>query len=142
MPRFRTASAVGVAGARARALAGSSQMSEAPISGRAGWPGLTAVAPIVLGTFGWFSYRFGLGSDCTDKFDCAAGHCRVCDSMIRWVDAAGIGQWILVAVAGLLFVLCRRHPRWHQFGVRGAWAILPISIAWFAVAIGIAEHSF
>jgi hypothetical protein len=127
----------------------SGDVTTAPAPGGKAWPTWTVVIPTVgaglaaalLGSLGWFVNSFGIGSDCTDKFSCG-GPCAPCDAQHQWITAGGTGQWLLVVAAGALLSLGLRHASWRRALAAGSSALLPASIAWYAVTTVIAEHSF
>lgn len=103
---------------------------------------VTLVLTLILGTFGWLGTAFGIGSNCTDRFDCASGSCAPCATAHTWVTAGGIGQWALATATVTILALGIRHPRWRQPATITASTLIPASIAWFAISTAIAQHSF
>jgi hypothetical protein len=106
---------------------------------------LSAVAlavTFVLGTVGWFGAAFGIGSTCTDDFSCGSSSCAPCAKENAWVTAGGIGQWVLAAAAVTILVLGLRHPGFRRAATIAACALIAAAVAWYGIAVEIAQRSF
>ena len=107
--------------------------------------GLVSVAwavTFVLGTWGWFSVAFGIGSSCTHDFSCGYDSCAPCAKAHAWVTAGGIGQWVLAAAGVVFLVVGLRRPVWRPAATIAACGLIPIAAIWFAVSTEIAQRSF
>lgn len=117
---------------------------------RKAWPVWTVRIPAILGglvaaflgSIGWLGTGFGVITSCTDHFSCVIDTCAPCAAANHWIDAGGIGQWILVVAAGVLLVLGEKRPYWRSPLVVASVFILPSSIAWISISTGQAMHSF
>ena len=96
----------------------------------------------VLGTLGWFVDSFGIGTNCTDKFDCGSSSCRPCVASHAWVLVGGIGQRVLLVAVVVILVLGLRRPGWRRTATIAAAATILLSIAWYAKYTAIADHAY
>lgn len=122
----------------------------APRSGPRVWRSWTIVLPavtagtlaVLLGTVGWLGTGLGVGSNCTDKFDCTVDTCAPCAAMSRWVISGGVGQWVLAAVACALLALGLRRASWRRAAALTCWFLIPLALLWIILTTVLAEHSF
>jgi hypothetical protein len=95
----------------------------------------------LLGTAGAFGAGFGLGSSCTDDFDCT-GSCPPCTALYDWLKAGAVGQWVLATAAVMLLVLGLARPAHRRTTAIGAWAIIVLAAVWFYVTTQLGRSSF
>jgi hypothetical protein len=102
-------------------------------------PGIIgAVVGGFLGSLGNFGMAFGMGTVCTD-FDEGP---HACDALYRWLGAGFIGQWALVAIGAVPFVVGLKAPRFRLQMALAAWAAVALSIAWYWLYYSGAYHSY
>jgi hypothetical protein len=115
-------------------------------AGRRAWLAVLTSAALAVtllaGTIGWFATSFGIGTTCANDFSCGYDSCAPCAKAHAWVITAGIGQWMLAAVAVVILVLGRRRPSWRRALTVIACALIPLAVAWFAVSTAMAQRSF
>jgi hypothetical protein len=104
--------------------------------------GLAGGLAALLGSLGFFVVGFGVGSNCTDQFDCGRDTCAPCASSFSWVNAGAIGQWVLVIAVIVLLIVGLRRPLLRRIMAVGLWGVVPVSCAWIAVSTGVAQRSF
>jgi hypothetical protein len=117
---------------------------------RRGWPkwvlsvagSLAIVVPFGLGTIVWFGTGFGIMSDCTDKFSCGSDTCAPCATTRHWIDAGGVGQWILLAAAIAALFAGVRLPKGRPTATIIVAAVIVLAITWYAVTTAIAERAY
>jgi hypothetical protein len=102
---------------------------------------VAASAAMLLGTLGWFIAGFGIDSNCTDHFSCG-GSCPPCSATVRWLDAVGVGEWVIFIAAVVLLVLGLVRPRWLRITAYTGVGLVPASILWYFTTVTIAEHSY
>lgn len=95
----------------------------------------------LLGTAGAFAAGFGLGSSCTDDFDCT-GSCPPCTALYDWLKAGAVGQGGLATAAVMLLVLGLARPAQRRAAAIGAWAIIVLAAVWFYVTTQLGSSSF
>jgi hypothetical protein len=94
------------------------------------------VAGILAGIFGTAGYSligFGIMSTCTDHFSCGYT-CAPCAAAGSWLNAGGIGQWVLVAA---VIVLLR--PGRRKAIAISIWGVIPLACGWIALTTAMAQ---
>lgn len=95
----------------------------------------------LLGSAGWIVVGFGVGSNCTDRFDCGSDSCAPCASTFSWINAGAIGQWALMAAVVVLLIIGLRQLVLRRAMAIGIWALIPLSLAWVALSTAMAQSS-
>ena len=95
----------------------------------------------LLGTAGAFAAGFGLGSSCTDDFDCT-GSCPPCTALYDWLKAGAVGQGLLATAAVMLLVLGLARPAHRRGTAIAVWAIIVLAAVWFYVTTQLGSSSF
>lgn len=104
--------------------------------------GLAGGLAALLGSLGFFVVGFGVGSNCTDQFDCGRDTCAPCASSFSWINAGAIGQWALVVAVIVLLIVGLRRPFLRRIMAIGLWGVVPVSWGWIAVSTAVAQRSF
>lgn len=91
------------------------------------WAGIALLSVAIgtclaLGTLGWFAVGFGIMTDCTNSYSCSSTGCSPCAATGRWINAGGVGQWVLAGTGLILMVRGLRTRR------RSGLAILAVGL--------------
>lgn len=99
-------------------------------------PGILGVGlGALLGTLGFFTASFGMGTICTD-FNSS------CDALMHWLETGLIGQWMLVLATAVMLTVGLVRPRTRQPLAIAAWIALAVTIAWYCFYFYSGYHSF
>jgi hypothetical protein len=104
--------------------------------------GLAGGLAALLGSLGFFVVGFGVGSNCTDQFDCGRDTCAPCAASLSWINAGAIGQWALVIAVIVLLITGLRQPSLRKITAIVLWGVIPVSCGWIAMSTTVAQWSF
>ncbi|HEY1621076.1 MAG TPA: hypothetical protein VGG25_25855 [Streptosporangiaceae bacterium] len=103
---------------------------------------LAGAVTVLLGTLGWLGLGLGIGSNCTNDYDCGSGFCAPCRAEASWVIVGGGAQWLLAVAALVLLIAGLRRPAARRRLAAWSWALTPLAVAWIILAGVAAAHSF
>jgi hypothetical protein len=92
----------------------------------------------LLATVGWGETYISFVVNCANRFSCGSLGCSPCAARHHWVLASGIGEWLVVMAAALLFLLGRRRAAWLRITTRATAALLPVAIIWYLATTWVA----
>ena len=102
---------------------------------------LSLLVVSLLATLGSFSAAFGVGTDCTNTYNCSVTDCSPCRTAVEWLKLGWATQGVLLLVGAVLALLGALRIMQRTFRI-SALLLGPVSVLLFVLSTSLAVRSF